>query len=128
MTTNHSLSRTGADTNTPRPELRLASDVIGMHVMNQRQEKIGEVLDVLVGLGPPHAAFAIIGTGRLFRHGQEYAVPLSALKSMERGRRLLLEMDDMKWQNPQSFNEQAWNLPVTGGSSIRVYSYSKIED
>ncbi len=121
------LSRTGVDTNTPRQELRFASDIIGMHVLNQQQEKVGEVLDLLVGFGPPHVAFAVIGNGRLFRHGQEYAVPLSALKSMERGRKLLLETDAAKLQQAPPFTEQAWNSTVAV-SPIRVYRYSKTEE
>ena len=128
MTTNHrSLSRTGVDTNTARPELKFASDIVGMRVVNQKQEKIGEILDILVGFGSPHPAFAVIGSGRLFRHGQEYAVPLSALKSTERERKLLLETDDVKLEQAPLFTEQTWKSP-TARSSVSIYRYSKTEE
>jgi len=128
MTTNgRSLSKTGADTNLPRTQLRFAGNLIDTRVVNQKQEKIGEVLDILVGLGPPHAAYAVIGSGRFLRRGQEYAVPLSALKSLEHGRKLLLDVQDPKWDYARPFDEHAWNTPATNGS-VRVYSYSQTEN
>jgi sporulation protein YlmC with PRC-barrel domain len=126
----HALSETGADnseTNAPRPELRFANDIIGKRVVNQKQEKIGEILDLLVGFGPPHPAFAIIGSGRVFRHGQKYAVPLSALKPTERENKWLLETDDTKMEQATPFNEQAWNAAATEGV-VRIYRYSKTQD
>ena len=126
----HPLAETGSDhaqTNAPRPQLKFANDIIGKHIVNEKQEKVGEILDLLVGFGSPHPAFAIIGSGRLFRRGREYAVPLSAMKPTGRENRWLLETDDLQLQQAPPFSEKAWNAAATEGPS-HIYRYLKTAD
>lgn len=121
-----SLSRTGAgkQTNTQPVTLKFASDYIGQRVVNPKQQRVGEVLDLLISFGPPHPAFAIISTGKFFQDGHHYVIPLSALTQDNR-KRLLTSVDTSALETAAPFTEQVWNSPIPGGSSV-VYRYSKI--
>jgi len=127
ITATHSLSTTGRATNEPRAVLKFASSLIGARVVNQKDEKIGEVLDLLVSFGRPRPAFAIISGGKFLRHGQQYAVPLSVFSSIDEGNKLLLETDTVTLQQAPFFNQQAWESRNTNVAN-RIYRYSKVED
>jgi sporulation protein YlmC with PRC-barrel domain len=121
------LSTTGRDigrTNTPPPVLKFAGDLIGQRIVNQKQEKIGEVIDVLVSFGAPRPAFAIISTGRFLRRDHEYAVPLRALNPTDSDRRLMLNVDAATLQEAPLFNQQDWVSQGTNGD-VSIYRYSK---
>jgi sporulation protein YlmC with PRC-barrel domain len=123
--TNH-LATTGrepAQANSPAPTLKLGSDLIGMRVVNQKQEKVGEVLDLLVGLGESRPAFVIISTGRLFHHGHQYAVPLNILARANN--KLELDADATALEQAPMFDDLAWNL--RGSNSLHVYRYGASE-
>jgi len=95
--------------------------------VNEKQEKIGEVSDLLVRLGPPRPAFVILSSGRLFHRGHEFAVPLSALSRSRSESRLTLNADDARLQQAPIFNQQAWESGGTNGAN-QVYLYSKAEE
>jgi uncharacterized protein YrrD len=125
------LSITGREavqqSNAPAVTLKFASDLIGERVANQKQEKIGEVIDLLVSFGPPRPAFAIVSTGRFLRHDQEYAIPLRVLSAMNKDRKLMLNADAATLQQAPLFDQQAWESRGTNGEE-QVYRYSKNED
>jgi sporulation protein YlmC with PRC-barrel domain len=120
-----SLSKTGRDRSlTSQPaQLQFASDIIGLRVVNQKQEKIGEVSDLLVSFGEPRPAFAIISSGRLFQHGRQYAVPLKTLTLS--GHKLIWNPDAASLQNPRQFDQAVWQ---SRGEDGQVYSYSTATD
>jgi sporulation protein YlmC with PRC-barrel domain len=123
------LSTTGSEngTNAPEPQLKLASDLIGMRVVNQKQEKIGEVLNLLVGFGKPRPAFAIISSSRLLHRDHQYAVPLRALGFSENDSKLTLNADAATLQLAPPFNQQVWTARERNDSS-KLYRYSTPED
>jgi sporulation protein YlmC with PRC-barrel domain len=123
----NSLSTTGREagqTQSPRPLLKFANDLIGMRVVDPKQEKMGEVIDLLVSFGEPRPAFAIISTGKLFHHAQHYAVPLNALGHSDD--KLVLNVDTAALQAAPVFDEAAWKSGGKGGQN-RVYRYSTTE-
>lgn len=125
---NHPLtvtgSETGEKTNIPPPDLKLASEIIGSRVVNQKQMRVGEVSDLLVSFRQRRPAFAIISSSRLTWRAHEYAVPLADLKSTGGSHRLLLNVAASALQAAPVFNEQAWEA---GTNSQRVYRYLKSE-
>ncbi|HXT13667.1 MAG TPA: PRC-barrel domain-containing protein [Candidatus Angelobacter sp.] len=124
-----SLSVTGNESgeHEPKPDLKFASDLMGMHVVNAQQERIGDVLNLLVGFARSRPAFAIISSGRFFHHGPQFAVPLNALSATGSNRQLMLNVDTAALQNAPAFNQQVWNSSLTNASP-QVYSYQKPED
>jgi sporulation protein YlmC with PRC-barrel domain len=125
----NALSTTGREngTNAPEPELKLGSDLIGMRVVNQKQEKIGEVLDLLVGFGKPRPAFAIISSGRLLHRDHQYAVPVRALSFSDTDSKLTLNVDAATLQQAPPFNQQVWAARAKNDSN-KIYRYSTPED
>lgn len=123
-----SLSATGASASTVtnmRPDmLKFASDLMGKTVVNRQRQKIGEVMDLLVGFGEPHPAFAIISTGKFLWHGQQYAIPLATLNFTEDGRKLMAEADSAALQEAPPFNQQVWET-VDLTAKPGIYRYSK---
>jgi len=119
--TDASLSKTGRDqsSDTQPAQLKFASDIIGLRVVNQKREKIGEVADLLVGLGEPRPAFAIISGGRMFHHEQQYAVPLKTLTLSDN--KLIWNVDAAALPNAPQFDEAAWE---SRGKSAGAYRYS----
>ena len=125
----NALSTTGREngTNAPAPELKLGSDLVGMRVVNQKQEKIGEVLDLLVSFGEPRPAFAIVSSGRLLHREHQYAVPLRALGFSEKAGKLTLNADAAALQQAPPFNQQVWAARAANDSR-HIYQYSAPED
>ena len=120
-----SLSKTGRDQAPTRPpELKFASDIIGTQVVSPKQEKIGEVVDLLVSFGEPRPAIAIISSGHLFHHDHKYAVPLGALGHS--GSKLMLNTNINALQQVPSFDQTAWES--RGHGSPRVYQYTSPAD
>lgn len=122
-----SLSQTSSDeqTNTQPQTLKFASDFIGQRVVNPKQQRIGEVLDLLISFGRPHPAFAIISTGKFFREGHHYyVIPLSAL-TKDNPRKLRANVDSSALETAPPFTEQVWNMPNLS-DSLAIYRYSRI--
>jgi len=120
-----SLSKTGRDSafDTQPAQLKFASDVIGLRVVNQKQEKIGEVTDLLVSFGESHPAFVIISGGRLFHHEHQYAVPLKILTMSDN--KLIWNVDAATLQNAPAFDQAAWELRGING---RAYRYPTLAE
>jgi sporulation protein YlmC with PRC-barrel domain len=125
----HPLATTGHASGeaTNSPKLKLASDVLGMRVVNAKQEKIGEVLDLLVSFERPRTAYAIITTGRFLRHGRQYAVPLRNLSFTDEGSKLFLNATATAWQQAPTFDWRDWDSAATNGANA-IFRYSKSED
>ena len=117
-----SLSKTGRNRPDLHPPLlKFGSDVIGMHVVNPKQEKMGEVVDLLVSFGEPRPAFAIISSGRLFHHDQRYAVPLNTLTFSDN--KLTWNADTTALQNAPQFDQVVWQSHGRNISN-HLYRYS----
>jgi len=124
------LSTTGriaAEETNAEPVLKFASDLIGVNVVNQKEEKVGEVLDLLVSFGEPRPSFAIITSSRLFHRGHQFAIPLKELSASDNGRQFMLDADPAALQQAPAFNTQIWNASSTNGST-QVYHYSKLDE
>lgn len=117
----NSLRKTGRDSHAQPAELRFASDLTGKKVLNGKQEKIGEVLDLLVSFGEPHPVFVVLSTGRLFHREHQYAVPLGAFKRSDG--KLVLDADAATLQHAPPFDEAAWKSGGTN-SLHSIFQYS----
>lgn len=118
-----SLSKTGREpAPTPQPvQLKYASDVMGLRVVNSKREKMGEVIDLLVSFGDPRPAFAVISTGRLLHRDRQYAVPLNTLTLSDS--KLVWNVDTNLLQNAPAFDAAAWQS-LGRSAPGHVYLYS----
>lgn len=122
------LSVTGRETpdqtNAPEPILKFASDIVSSRVVNQRQQKMGEILDLLVSFEEPRRSFAIVSSSRLSWRAHEYAVPLRSLEATGENHKLLLDADASALTEAPVFNQRAWESGGTNNSG-RIYRYFK---
>ena len=100
---------------------------MGRHVVDAKQEKLGEISDVLVRFGAPRTVFVIIASGRVFHHGNQFVVPLSALSASANDRKLTLNMDSATLQEAPPFNREVWESDGTNGTG-RIFRYSKADE
>ncbi len=126
-TNNDLLTPTGGNFSAPRipssdpGALQLASDILGVRVVNRHQEKLGTVSDVLVDLTGRKPTFALVSTGRFLKRGRIFAVPLRALRLAPQ-RRLLLDAPSSLFEFAPPFDEKAWQEAATA-SGVAVYRY-----
>lgn len=107
----------------PTNTLKFATDLIGRTVVDREHQKVGEVVDLLVGFNQTHAAFAIVSTGKLFVRGREYAISLRKLNRAEGSSRLILDPNTTILQTAPPFTQQVWESKDLVGPA--VFSYSK---
>lgn len=113
-------------TNASPGALKLASDLIGKTVVNRQRQKLGEVVDLLVGFGRTHVAFAIVSTGKFVWRGREYAVPVQVLSPGESNSRLMVDADTATLQKAPPFDQKVWD--ADGLANPAVFSYSKSQE
>ena len=85
-----------------------ASEIVGMNVRNQNDEKLGEIKDVVFDLKNEHVAYAVLGTGGLMNSEKYYAVPLNAFTPSADGKHLVLHADKNKLETAQGFDKKSW--------------------
>jgi uncharacterized protein YrrD len=131
-TNQHALATTGTNTgrqaNAPE-ELKFANELIGARVVNEKLEKIGEVRDLLVSFHRPQMAFVILSNGRLFHHGHQYAVPLSALTRSDENGKWMLNVEVAALEQAVPFSTETWqDAKSNSGNKLQIYSYNKSEE
>jgi sporulation protein YlmC with PRC-barrel domain len=101
----HNETKDRAATRSHQPVL--ATELIGRVVTNERQERLGKLTDLLVDVGGPKPAFALIRMGSFLKTQGTFAAPLSALTQLAHNKMMLvLKQSDL--QQVENFDEQAW--------------------
>lgn len=110
-----------ARANAPPDALSLASDLLGKEVVDRQNERIGQIVDLLVDFGEHRPTFAIISTRKLLSRGREYAISLKLLGS---GKPLVLNAVANTLQGAPLFNRQVWET-ADFTDKPAIYRYSK---
>lgn len=110
-------------TNNSQCALKLANDLIGRTVVDREHQKVGEVVDLLVGFSQRHMAFVIVSTGKIFVRGREYAISLKELSCVEGSSRLVWDANTATLQDAPPFSQKIWDAGDL--NSPAVFSYSK---
>lgn len=104
------------------------SDLIGMEIRNQQNEKVGKVEDVLVDLQAGRVVQVVISSGGFLGLGDELSVvPPSALRSGTEDKVLMLDVNKETLAKAPHFKRGEWpdfNDPVY---SIRSYQVYRVE-
>ncbi len=109
--------------NTSSCTLKLANDLIGRTVVNSEHQKLGEIVDLLVGFSQSHTAFAIVSTRKFFVRGREYAISVRELTCTDGNSRLIVDTNITTFQNAPPFSQQVWD--TSSLTNPAVFSYSK---
>ncbi len=126
--TREALTPTGRGTaqrryaNSGTQSVKLASELIGTDVYDQRQEKLGEVMDVLVDFSQQTPVFVVFSVGKLFKDREhDYAAPLRYFCFT--GGKITVEAEGRNLIQAQPFNIPALENATTN-SAASVYRYS----
>jgi sporulation protein YlmC with PRC-barrel domain len=86
-----------------------ASDLIGMDVRNQQNEKLGDIKDLVVDLPSGKISYAVLSVGGFLGIGDKLiAVPTRAFAVAPTQDALVLNADKAKIQNAPSFAKSSW--------------------
>lgn len=124
------LAATGHDQAQHDPQretLIFASQLIGLRVVNQEQERLGEISDLLLDLGHPHPAFAIVSNGKFVHQDNDYAIPLTAFSADGNKKSLLVNVDMTALQRAPVFGQKAWQT-AEKGENPQFYRYIRTNE
>ncbi|MEY2467287.1 MAG: hypothetical protein QOD03_1808 [Verrucomicrobiota bacterium] len=122
------LAATGYETNRQMQSglqtFKLASELVGKHVVNRQQEKIGEVRDVLVGFNDQQPALAIVSAEGLFRGSeQNYAIPLTAFSL--NNQQLVVDANRTLLEHARTLDQKIWRSG--NGSSTEIFRFKEVK-
>lgn len=93
-----------------------ASDFMGMPVVNQSGEKLGEIQDLAIDTDQERVAYAVLSFGGFMGMGDKwFAIPATALTLPADHKNFVLAMDKDRLQNAPGFAKDRW--PQMGDST-----------
>jgi len=105
QTKKHAITETGE-----LAKCHKASGIIGMNVRNEKDERLGEIKDLVFDLQSERVAYVVMGTGTILQ-GKLLAVPLSAFTPSEDRKHLILRADKEKVEAAAGFDRNNWPDP-----------------
>ncbi len=104
---------------------RRASDLIGMEVKNNQNERVGEVKDLVIDLNSGRVTYAVISAGGFLGMGDRlYAVPPSVLKRASDEQTLVFNTDKETLRAAPSFEGKNWSEATADQRfATEVYRY-----
>ncbi|MDB6016018.1 MAG: antigen [Pedosphaera sp.] len=126
------IAETQSSTSPPdrRNHLELASRLRGKAVVDRQGHEIGTISDLLVDLGSPKGAFAILKPGPFITVSnkqamdQLFAVPINYLNPDGQSDRAILESTPTQFQQAQPLKAGDWDTPVGASASVpKIYRY-----
>ncbi len=87
-----------------------ASGLIGMEVCNQKDERLGQIKDVVFDLKSERVSYAVVssGSGLFLLDEKLIAVPLSAFTASSDQKHLILNADQDKFASAMGFPQDKW--------------------
>jgi sporulation protein YlmC with PRC-barrel domain len=93
-----------------------ASDFMGMPVVNQSGEKLGEIQDLAIDTDQERVAYAVLSFGGFLGMGEKwFAIPATALTLPADRKQFVLAMDKDRLKNAPGFAKDRW--PQMGDST-----------
>ena len=105
----------------PPARFNKASCLVGMDVRNHKNERLGEIKDVVIDLKSERVAYAVLGTGGLLHRPKLVAVPLNAFTASADDRYLILRADKSKLEMATGIERDNWpavNNPSWGAETF----------
>jgi sporulation protein YlmC with PRC-barrel domain len=105
QTKKHAITETGE-----MAKCHKASGIIGMNVRNEKDERLGEIKDLVFDLQSERVAYVVMGTSTVLP-GKLLAVPLSAFTPSGDRKHLILRADKAKVEAAAGFDRNHWPDP-----------------
>jgi hyperosmotically inducible protein len=127
------LPPTGRDSGTrgrSTEQIQLASDLMGRSVVNPQGQDVGKISDLLVDIGNPKTAFAILKPGSLISNAdkqvahQLFAIAISSFNTASGDNdKLVLDIPPARFQQAQPLSATSWTEAGTATGAPGVFRY-----
>jgi sporulation protein YlmC with PRC-barrel domain len=93
----------------PGPALMGANTLTGDDVYNTKEEKLGDIKEIMLDVETGKIAYAVLSYGGVFTLGEKlFAVPWSALKLDTVNKRFILDIGEERIRNAPGFDKDRW--------------------
>lgn len=112
------------DPNSPAPRLLSATSLMSDAVYNQKEEKLGDIKDMMLDIHSGTVSYAVLSFGGFLGLGEKlFAVPWSALTLDTVNKRFVLNVESERLQNAPGFDKDNWPdmADATWAQNIHTY-------
>ncbi|HEX5311961.1 PRC-barrel domain-containing protein [Aquabacterium sp.] len=108
----------------PGPNLMGADTLVGNDVCNLKDEKLGEIKDIMLDISSGRIRYAVLSFGGFMGMGEKlFAVPWSALKLDTQNKRFVLDVDKDKLESAPGFDKDHWPDMADSSWAESIHSY-----
>ncbi|WP_317201661.1 PRC-barrel domain-containing protein [Janthinobacterium sp.] len=108
----------------PGPELMGADTLIGDHVYNLKDERLGEIKEIMLDMRSGKVAYAVMSHGGVFTIGEKlFAVPWQALTLDTVNKRFTLNLDKDRLDSAPGFDSDNWPDMADQAWSTEIHNY-----
>ena len=116
------------DGDDPGPRLMGANILIGDDVYNHKNEKLGNIKEIMINTYSGKVCYAVLSRGGVLSIGEKlFAVPRKALSLDTENKRFVLNVEKAKIENSPGFNTDHWPNMADETWANDVHDYDDIE-
>ena len=96
----------------------------GQAVFNRKNEYLGKIKDIILGLNTGRICYAVLSFHSLLAIREKlFPVPWNALNRDDRGKRFILDLDKKRRKNAPGYNKIEWPHMAEKAWSSRIHHY-----
>lgn len=108
----------------PGPEVMAADTLEGDTVVNNRDEKLGEITDIMIDVQSGQVAYAVLSCGGFMGIGDKlFAIPWSALTLDASQKQFILDIDKERLKAAPGFDKDHWPSMADSRWANEVHDY-----
>ena len=112
----------------PGPHLMGANTLIGNDVYNHKDEDLGEIKEIMLGMASGKVAYAVLSFGGILGMGEKlFAVPWAALTLDTENKRFILKVDKDTLKDAPGFDKDNWPDMADASWTKKIHTYYGIE-
>ena len=108
----------------PGPEMMGAHTLVGNDVYNPKDEKLGDIKEIMLDLRNGTVAYAVLSFGGFLGMGEKlFAVPWHALTLDTKNKRFVLNVEKDRLENAPGFDKDNWPNMADQSWAREIHSY-----
>ncbi len=108
----------------PSPKLMSAGSLTGDDVYNHKDEKIGDLKEIMLNMHTGRVSYAVLSFGGFLGMGEKlFAVPWQALSLDAPNKRLILDIDKSRLETAPGFNKDDWPDMANSEWELGIHNY-----
>ncbi|MDQ7990686.1 MAG: PRC-barrel domain-containing protein [Candidatus Dactylopiibacterium sp.] len=108
----------------PGPEIMAASTLEGDDVVNGRNEKLGDIKEIMIDVASGRVAYAVLAAGGFLGLGEKlFAIPWGALTLDAERKCFILDVEEERLKNAPGFDKDHWPSMADPTWANEVHAY-----